>query len=243
MILFTEWYDTDELRLKSESCGLFTSTHAIEKYIENEECDNDTDEGYYRMESWDAYDTKWENPRYDYYYYRGKICWFEKLIPQKQEHGNTYYMPENREFAGGSLDLSFGLPYKPGDIVLIDCRPFGPPFHAMILEARDQWDCCFPNIVFKYPGTDDWTLTPLKHRRLYKDIGWYTDEPMLSPLYRLRRVQEEEFTEMDEQLMKLSKMVSGSEEKAAKVWEKWNSAPRDSLSWEKVLEVFGCQER
>ena len=43
--------------------------------------------------------------------------------------------------------------------------------------------------------------------------------------------------------MKLSKMVSESEEKAAKVWEKWNSAPGDSLSWEKVLEVFGCQER
>jgi len=240
MILFTEWYDTDELRLKSESCGLFTSTHAIEKYIENEECDNDTDEGYYRMESWDAYDTKWKNPRYDYYYYRGKICWFEKLNPRKQEHGNTYYMPENREFADGDLDLSFKSPYKPGDIVLIDCRPFGPPFHAMILEARDQWDCCFPIIVFKYPGTDDWTLTPLKHRRLYKDIGWHTYEPMLSPLYRLRRVREEEFTETDEQLMKLSKMVSGSEEKAAKVWEKWNSAPGDSLSWEKVLEVFGC---
>ncbi|MCR4616805.1 MAG: hypothetical protein K5669_01320 [Lachnospiraceae bacterium] len=243
LVLFTEWYDTDEFHLKSSSCGLFTSLGAIEKYIENEEYDNDTGDGYYRVEAWDAYDVKWEYPRYDYYLYQGKICWFERLIPQKQEHGNTYFMPKDREFASGCLDLSFKTPYKPGDIVLIDCRPFGPPFHAMILEARDQWVCCFPNIVFKYPGTNEWGLTSLKHKRFYKDIGWHTYEPMLSPLYRLRRVREEEFTETDEQLMKLSKMVSESEEKAAKVWEKWNSAPGDSLSWEKVLEVFGCQER
>ena len=236
LVLYAEWYDTDELRLKSGSCGLFSNTEAIERYIENEECENDTDEGYYRMEAWDAYDIEWKNPRYDYYYYRGKICWFEKLIPEKQEHGNTYFMTGDREFADGRLDLNFKTPYKPGDIVLIDCRPFGPPFHAMILEARDQGDCCFPNIVFKYPGTEEWGLTPLKHRMFYKDISWHTYEPMLSPLYRLRKIKEEEIAEDDQKLLELSKIVSGDEEKAAKIWENWGS--QDSLAWEKVQEVY-----
>ena len=238
-ILFSEWYDLDELRLKSDSVGLFYSRRAIEEYIKNEEADNDTDEGYYRMEAWDDYDEDWEKSRYDYYLYRGKICWFEKLRPEKQEHGNTYYMFENREFASGSLDLDFRTPYKPGDIVLIDCRPFGPPFHAMILEARDQFDCCFPNIVFQYPGTNEWSLTPLKHRRLYKDIGWHTYEPMLSPLYRLRKVKDDEMTEEDAKLLELSSIISGSEVKAGKVWENWRSpAGDDILSWAQVLEVF-----
>ena len=241
LVLFTEWYDTDELQLKSDSCGVFPSVNAIERYIENEEYDNDTDEGYYRMEAWDAYDTKWENPRYDYYLYRGKICWFEKLIPKKQEHGNIYFMSEDREFADGSLDLNFPTPYKPGDIVLIDCRPFGPPFHSMILEGRDQGDCCFPNIVFRYPGTDEWSLTPLKHRRLYKNISLHTYEPMLSPLYRLRRVKEEELTEEDGCLLKMSKIISGSMEKATKVWHDWHSESGDSLNWEQVLDVFEKQ--
>ena len=236
LFLFSEWYDTDELQLKSSDVGMFATTGAIEKYIENEEADNDTGEGYYRMEAWDDYDVIWEKPRYDYYFNGGKLCWFEKLRPEKQEHGNTYYMSENREFAAGSLDLDFRTPYKPGDIVLVDCRPFGPPFHAMILEARDQWDCCFPNIVFRYPGTSEWGLTPLKHRRLYKDIGWHTYEPMLSPLYRLRRVKEEELTEEDDCLLELSKLLSGSEERAAKVWERWTSAGEE-LAWEQVLDV------
>lgn len=239
LFLFTEWYDTDELQLKSGAEGMFLTTEAIEKYIENEEVDNDTDEGYYRMEAWDDYDEKWEKPRYDYYYYRGKICWFEKLRPEKQEHGNTYYMTEDREFAAGRLDLDFRTPYKPGDIVLIDCRPFGPPFHAMILEARDQFDCCFPNIVFQYPGTNEWSLTPLKHRMLYKSIETRTYEPMLSPLYRLRKIRDDEMTEEDDKLRKLSSMIAGSEEKASTVWNNWDLQGGDLiLSWEQVEEVF-----
>lgn len=221
LVLYDEWYDTDELQLKSASCGVFYDLGEIEKYIENEEYDNETDEGYYRMEAWDSYYTKRELPRYDYYYYRGKICWFKKLIPEKQENGNTYFMPAHREFADGSIDLSFITPYKSGDIVLIDCRPFGPPFYAIILEASDQWDCCFPTIKFQYPGTNEWSLTSLKHRRFYKDIELHTYEPMLSPLYRLKKVKEEELTEVDDCLLEMSKMISENEEKAYEVCKQW----------------------
>lgn len=239
LFLFSEWYDTDELQLKSSNDGMFATTGAIEKYIENEEADNDTGEGYYRMEAWDDYDVNWEKPRYDYYFNGGKLCWFKKLRPEKQEHGNTYYMSENREFADGITDLDLRTPYKPGDIVLIDCRPFGPPFHAMILEASHQFNCCFPNIVFQYPETNEWSLTPLKHKRLYKDIRYHTYEPMLSPLYRLRKVRDDEMTEEDAKLLELSSIISGSEEKAGKVWENWSSPVGDDiLSWEQVLEVF-----
>ena len=237
--LFSEWYDTDELRLKSSSVGMFTTIGAVTKYIENEETDNDTGEGYYRVEAWDICDDNWEKPRYDYYFSDRKLCWFEKLLPKKQENGNVYYIPEDKEFAAGSLDLDFKTPYKPGDLVLIDCRPFGPPFYAMILEAKDQQDCCFPNIVFQYPGTNEWSLTSLKHRRLYKDISLRTYEPMLSPLYRLRKIKDDEMTEEDDKLLELSSIISGSEERAGKVWENWRSPVKDDiLSWEQVLEVF-----
>lgn len=39
MVLFDEWYDIDELRLKSYSHGLFTRYHKVLKYIRNEERD------------------------------------------------------------------------------------------------------------------------------------------------------------------------------------------------------------
>ena len=59
---------------------------------------------------------------------------------------------------------------------------------------------------------------------------------MLSPLYRLRKIKEEEIAEDDQKLLELSKIVSGDEEKAAKIWENWGS--QDSLAWEKVQEVY-----
>ena len=96
----------------------------------------------------------------------------------------------------------------------------------------------FPNIVFQYPGTDEWSLTPLKHRRLYKKLGRYTYEPLLSPLYRLRKVKEEELTEEDTNLLELGKIISGSEKKASEVWKCWNSASDDSMKWEQVMGFF-----
>ena len=82
-------------------------------------------------------------------------------------------------------------------------------------------------------------MPPLKHRWLYKDTGWHIYEPMLSPLYRLRRVKEEEMSEEDECLLKLSKMISGSEEKAEMVWNNWPSSHvGDGIRWEEVLDVF-----
>ena len=166
----------------------------VKKYIENEEKENDTGEGYYRMEVWDDYDINHDEERYDYYFYNGEWCWFQKLIPKEQDNGNKYYMPESRRFTSGDLDLSIETPYQPGDSVYIDCRPFGPVFYAMILNARHQYDCCFPTILFKVLGTEAWRIEPLKHRRFYKDLELGTYEPMLSPLYRIRKVTMDDFS-------------------------------------------------
>ena len=60
-----------------------------------------------------------------------------------------------------------------------------------------------------------------------------------SPLYRLRKVRDDEITKEDGKLLELSSIISGSEEKAGKVWGSWRSPEGDDiLSWEQVLEVF-----
>ena len=241
LYLFDEWYDIEDTMFKSSPSGLFIMPELVEEYIVNEEYENEYGEGYYRLETWNTGDLGWKEPRYDYYYdYRGNVCWFEKMMPEKQEHGNTYYFPENRRFSSGDLDLNLTTPYKTGDIVLMDCRPFGPPFHAMILEDRDQIDCCFPNIVFCVPGTEEWRLTPLKHRGFYKDISFHSYEPMLSPLYRLRKVRESEYTKSDERLLQLSRILAGDKGRAEKVWEKWRG---EDLRWEEVMDIFTAAQR
>ena len=236
LYLFDEWYDIDDKMHKSSPCGFFNLPDMVEEYIVNEEYDNESGEGFYRLEAWDAGGIGWDEPRYDYYFdCRGNVCWFEKMMPKKQAHGNVYYTPENRRFSVGDCDLNLKTPYKTGDIVLIDCRPFGPPFHALILEDRDQFDCCFPNIVFCIPGTDEWRLTPLKHRSFYKDVSFKSYEPGISPLYRLRKVREDEYTAADERLLMLCRLLEGDQSKADIIWVKWTG---EDLSWEAVEDIF-----
>ena len=235
LYLFGEWYDTDDLQHKEYPIGYVTDPGMAEYHIKNEESENDTGEGFYRLEARNYDDPEWKKTRFDYYYdCKGNLCWFEKLSTIRSGPDDTWYCPEDHFFSSGFTDLSIRTPYKPGDIVLIDCRPFAPLFHAMILEAKDQFDCCFPNIVFRVPGTDKWRLTPLKHRRFFEDLG-FVYEPMLSPLYRLRKVMDGELSEDDKELIEFSKMIAGSEEKSSEVWNRWGGY---DLSLENVKQLF-----
>ena len=86
-------------------------------------------------------------------------------------------------------------PYKKGDIIRIDCRPFGEPFNAMVLEDEHQYDSCFPTILFRIPYTDEWSVAPLKSGRFYKDIECNVFWVPLSALYRLSLTEDDELYE------------------------------------------------
>ena len=223
--LFSEWYDTDSFVEKSFGNGLFSSIKEVMNYINNEKEDDDLNDHYYRIESWKPENSKFGHykkiHKCDYYIFDGRICWFEKMSPKAQDNGNTYYIPASRRLSSGEIDLNRSVPYRTGDIVRIDCRPFGPPFHAMILESRSLYDCCFPTIIFKVPFTDKWRMTSLKHKRFYKHAELGSYEPMLSPLYRLKKVKPEEMTEDDDILIRLSNTLEKDEEKASKIWKMW----------------------
>lgn len=253
--LFDEWYDPDVFIVKSEPLGVFDSLKNVLKYIkqkdeyENDYYDEDEDPEedefpfatWYKLEAWTISDSgSWENYRYDYYFYNGEICWFEHLKLESEKNGYKYYsaIDRNPEFLGGLRDLNMPTPYKPGDIVNIDCRPFGPPFHAMITEAHNQYDCCMPQILFKMAYTDKWGLEALKHKRFYKDAELTSYEPALSPMYRIRLLKEDELKKDDELLIKISKELNGDEEKARAFWKAWNKTPGDEKSGEEVIELW-----
>lgn len=77
--LFNEWYDTDELMIKSSPCGMFATIKQAIAYIKKEQKEDGTENVYYRIEVWNPYEGTREQPRYDYYVYKGEICWFEVL--------------------------------------------------------------------------------------------------------------------------------------------------------------------
>ena len=247
--LFREWYDTDVFFEKSYPVGLFDSYKKAMEFIrreteyENEDWPDEEPlyEDWYKIEAWSDDVGNWGSDyvhTYDFYIFKGEICWFEELREDRQKNGLVYYMPEDREFFAGFLDLSFATPFKPGDIVNIDCRPFGPPLHALVVEGRHQYDCCFPQVLFRIPYTDYWQLTSLKHKRLYKDAELTHYCPPLSPLYRLRMVKEDELSEDDELLIKISKELNGDEEKGSAFWDAFNHGAMYGVSAEEVIKTW-----
>lgn len=242
--LFYEWYDTDVFMEKSEPEGMFGSFARVNEHIrkKTEHYKEDEDGEWYRLEAWEEEPGIWDAQpvhTYDYYIYRGEICWFEKFRAEKQEDGIMHYRCERSSFLlGGRRDLSLETPFKAGDIVFVDCRPFGPPFRAVVTEAHDQFDCCMPQIFYCVPGTDKWTVDALKHKMFYKaaEMGLYLQP--LSPLYRLRIVKADELSEEDGLLLKVSAYLEGSEEKARSFWKAWHDTGHDEMTEEEVRKLI-----
>lgn len=238
--LFMEWYDTDVFIEKSSGMGLFQSLDEVMTFISNELKDEDSGDldtdTWFRIELWrpDS-DPERSVLAYEYYTFKDEICWFNKMVPDKDDNGNIYYRPESRKFSAGRFDLNLSTPYKTGDIVKIDCRPFGPTARAVVLEDDAQFDCCMPTIVFRVPFTDRWRVTALKHRRFYADAEMRSYEPMLSPLYRLKKVPDEELQEEDDMLRRLSEYVRKDPTKAKRIWERISDDVSE-VEMEKLLD-------
>ena len=45
-------------------------------------------------------------------------------------------------------DLNLPVPFQPGDIVTVDCRPYVSPRRVLILEVGDNCDCCCLQVLF-----------------------------------------------------------------------------------------------
>ncbi len=253
--LFSEWYDLDVFLEKSYPIGMFdTFKKAVEcirreeKYeqdcVEDDGDEENLNEDWWRIEAWycDVFDKDYEHT-YNYYIYKDEVCWFESLHKEIRDFGVVSYLPANHDFFGDLVDLDFITPFKCGDIVRVDCRPFGPPFNALIVEGRHQYDGCYPQVLFNIPYTDKWDLTSLKYKRLYKDAEETHYCPPLSPLYRLRLSKPEELTKDDELLVKISNELKGDEDKGSAFWNAWRHGERGGISAEEVQKTWAKVKR
>lgn len=206
------WYDNDILGEKASFTGPFTTLHAALGYIKESFTD----------EEWDD----------------GEACWsiLEKWVPGN-EHGKmdntyTYYLIKdevvyftsddniNNSFSGfhgyvDSMNLSLPIPFKPGDIVILDSLPFVPIRLAILLEVNNS-DCCGVQILYRH-GDGLWRTGALKH-----GAGWKDTWPMLSSLYRLSLYQNE-LNETDKVLLDIQDYILKKEHNGALLWKRINN--------------------
>lgn len=176
------WYDDDFLDENESSAEPFFSFQALLRYVNKlvEEETEDLEEGeeytcWTKATKWVANDDGTATPVYSYTFIGNEICYF-RCISKKRR---------NRFFDFWSYnDLNLSIPFNVGDIVTLNCLPFAPVKHAVIIEITNDWDCCGVRILYRQKreinGKDEWAAGALKHGH-----GWNHYYPLLSSLYRL----------------------------------------------------------
>ena len=98
----------------------------------------------------------------------------------KQEKNDLHH-----EFGmSNALGLYLPVPFAAGDVITIDCRPFVPFKHGVIVSIGDNHDCCCVQCLYaKSDGTLD--VGALKHSSVFDDGV----TPYISPLYNAQIVQ------------------------------------------------------
>lgn len=173
------WYDDDFLGENESYAEPFFSFQAlsncVNKMIEEETEDLEEGEEYTcwtKATKWAANDDGTATPVFSYFFIGNEICYYVR-------------MEENRRYSFlSSMDLNLSIPFKVGDIITLDCLPFAPVKHAVIIEKTNDWDCCGVRILYRQKHEinrkDEWAAGALKHGH-----GWNSYYPLLSPLYRL----------------------------------------------------------
>ena len=118
---------------------------------------------------------------------------------------------EDRTF-DDSQDLNLPVPFEVGDIITIDCRPFAPVKHGVILEKGDNWGCCSVQCAW-ITENGKIRIGALKHCTLFDDKSFIS----VSPLYRAE-VFAGELPQNEQPLKEISKFVYRDEEKGKKLW-------------------------
>lgn len=84
-----------------------------------------------------------------------------------------------RHFGAPIPELNLPVPYQPGDILHVDCRPYTKPAYCLILEVGD--DCCGVQCLFQ--GKDGRLQAgAFKHGHYFEET--FDERQYLSPLYR-----------------------------------------------------------
>ena len=124
--------------------------------------------------------------------------------------------------ASNALSLYLPVPFIAGDVISIDCRPFAPYKHGVVLSVGDNVDCCCVQCLYvKSDGILG--VGALKHSHVFDD--GYT--PFVSPLYKAQKVQEN-LPEDEEGFYEIGDMV-------AKMYTQWKKQEDFTIYNDRVL--------
>jgi len=187
--------------VEEESLGPYLSwEHVLERiqeflgYLEADE----QELAWFRVEKWSPDGSGRLKNDLDYFVINTAACYFED---------NTPSCPVWRDFSP-NCDLYLPVPFHAGDVVTVDCRPFAPVSHMVILEVGDNQDCCCLQALYR-AGEGVWDTGAVKHGYIFPNYS-----PDLSPLYRITAFRGQ-LPEEERLLERVSRYLNGDEKRGA----------------------------
>lgn len=143
---------------------------------------NAVDESWYELTLWHKVRNRRGNFVYEKGFYKyimcgAKICFIEPSDIMGKIDRKSY---EKWNCLAGSSDLNLPVPFKAGDIVTVDCRPFAPVEHMLIVDVSNNYDCC--GLRGGFADKDgELHIDSVKHSHCFPN--YYTSR--VSPLYKM----------------------------------------------------------
>ena len=168
-------------------CAPFRNYSAVQKYLSEIFIDGGEENIWHTLEKWlpESEDTLGLAEVCEFTFIGKNPCFYKNLryFYDKEfcKRNRQQLLTENdfTLFSSGS-DLNLPTPFRVGDILHIDCRPFAPKTSVTVTDNQSEFDCCYPQCEY-YGENGEKTCGALKHSHIYKENVIES----VSPLYDL----------------------------------------------------------
>lgn len=214
----------------------------LRREIAEEEWDADTP-CWTVLEKWRRSDTHrvWCKT-YTYYLIRDKVVFFEKNYwdDSKCEWRPLRRLDPKLQSYAGKGRPSLPTPFDAGDIITLDCRPFAPLAHGLVLLPHDRTDCCKPYVLVRSHGEKSSAgKDPWRSLSLGNGAGLHVSMPGYSTLYRAETYNGE-LPEGEQVLKDVHRWIAGDRARAKMLDEALTEAD-DGMSDDDLRVFIGKQ--
>jgi hypothetical protein len=188
------------------------------KELMAEDAENEDDMTWFIVERWTPDEAGQLTETCDYEILDGEICHYLAGDNERDKYENYHEVIQSQ--------VNLPVPFHAGDIVTIDCRPFAPVIHAVILTVGDNVDCCCLQSACR-SKEGKWESGGVKHGYCFpNEFDYQLLDGVTSPLYRLSTYKGE-LSEDEKFLGLVSQYVNGDEDRGESLF--WVHTDEDVL--------------
>lgn len=213
-----------EISPKTYECFPYNNYEKVIEYIKESCCQlfeyNTFEElcDWFVLEKWTLSETGIYEKIINYYISLKGDIWFYKFDydykKKYKKNPNKSQVLKKLDVCSDSEDLNIPTPFKVGDILTIDCRPFAELRKVLVVESGDNRDCCSLQGLY-IDNQGEIHIGAVKHNSIFREYEYI---PMISSLYKAE-FSEDELSERDKPLQIISEYLNSDEEKGKHLWE------------------------